>query len=210
MLTILKKLLNLIPALIILLWIYAEYIFFKSPNIYTAGFFFISIYLIPPLTYRLFAFFNPIKIGISYLGKGHPPNGWMMALRFQQPYNVLRFLERVLILFPGVYSFWLRLWGSKIGKNVFWTSDTIIMDRTNLIIEDNVVIGNRSYLSSHVGKIKNGEYMIFIKPIHLKKGCFIGTHCMLGPGTNVEEGQAIDAAHAMIYNKLRKPVYEEV
>lgn len=111
---------------------------------------------------------------------------------------------------PWMYSLWLRLWGSKIGSRVFWTPDTIIMDRTNLIIEDNVVIGNRSYLSTHVGKFKDGDYLVFIKPIHLKKNCFIGTHCLLGPGTKIEAGQSVDAAHAMIYNKLRKPVYKEV
>ena len=46
-------------------------------------------------------------------------------------------------LVPGLYSAWLRLWGSRVGRAVYWTPQVKITDRGLLKVGDGVVFGHR-------------------------------------------------------------------
>ena len=55
----------------------------------------------------------------------------------------LRFpvLEEILRLVPGLYSLWLRAWGSRIGKLTYWAPQTSYSIAGCLDIGDHVVFG---------------------------------------------------------------------
>ncbi|MBL9039498.1 MAG: hypothetical protein JNG84_13345 [Archangium sp.] len=157
-----------------------------------------AIYVVPVAVYRLFALLVPLHDGASHLGPKEAPSGWAMAHRFQILFHVFESLERVLRLFPGVYSAWLRAWGSTIGKRVVWTPHTRIGDRTHLRIGDDVFIGNASYLSPHLARRKNGRYLVLVKPIVLEAGSTVGTHCILGPGAHLKPGEEMRAFSVLV------------
>ena len=48
---------------------------------------------------------------------------WWGMHQIQVLYIAIPQLEAVLRLVPGLYSQWLRLWGSKVGRRVYWTPD---------------------------------------------------------------------------------------
>lgn len=44
----------------------------------------------------------------------------------------------VYLLIPGIFSCWLRLWGAKVGRDVYWTTRLEIADRSLLEIGDRI------------------------------------------------------------------------
>lgn len=93
---------------------------------------------------------------------------------------------------PGLFSFWLRLWGSKIGKNVNWINANVT-DRSGLIIGDNVFFGNSCYLSAHVAMILNNKFVLYFKNIKIGNNCFIGASTIFPPGTRVPDLSIVPA-----------------
>jgi hypothetical protein len=70
-----------------------------------------TIYLLPVVCYRLHNALWPVESGGSYLiGKSYSP--WWGGHQLQLIYLAAPWLEGLLRLVPGVYSAWLRLWGS--------------------------------------------------------------------------------------------------
>ena len=61
---------------------------------------------------------------------------------------------------PGLYSQWLRLWGSRVGANVSWHYDVMIKDRAHLQIGDDAKIKPCTVLSSH--KIENNTVTVSV------------------------------------------------
>lgn len=193
---------KIVPCLFLVLWIESFYYFFKYHNLTFLLLLLLNLYIVPPLSYRFAAIFFPIKNGLSYLGDKYTVSGWAVAQRFQVLYHNLEFLERILKMIPEFYSAWLRLWGSTVGKGIYWTPHTRIADRTHLVIGDGVLIGNASYLSPHVVKKKDNRYLLFLRPIILKNNSLVGTHCTLGPGSILEEGQSLEAFEVMMGRKV--------
>ncbi len=111
---------------------------------------------------------------------------WNGAYKIQNFFYAFPYLERVLVLF-GFYSIWLRLWGSKIGKNVFWTSHTLIGDRQGVIVGDNSLFGHGCTLISHVVHIREGKVFLYYKPIKIGKNVFVGAGSGIGPGTTIKD-----------------------
>src|SRR5687768_16618078 len=94
---------------------------------------FTTLYLLPPLAVRAFTLITPIPAG------KFPVNSptflkWWFTAQWQILFNRLRILEELLRLIPGLYSTWLRLWGVKIGRLVYWTPGLEILDRPLLNI----------------------------------------------------------------------------
>lgn len=149
-----------------------------------------AIYLFPIAIFRLQNSIVPLKEDkVVFMGSGFCP--WWGAHQIQQVYSAIPFLEGVLRIIPGVYSFWLRLWGSKIGKQVYWTPRIEIVDRSLLEIGDYVIFGHRAATSSHIIKQSEGKLILQVGKVRLGKNVLIGAGARLGPGTIVADNISI-------------------
>ncbi len=139
------------------------------------------IYLLPPGLNRLLK----IKNGFTDLENGFSP--WWASYCLQRPFYDLPWLENILRSAPGLYSCWLRLWGSKIGQNVYWSPTVEICDRGLLEIGSKIVFGHRTSLISHVITPKKGRQLLYVSKVVVGSNSFIGAGSVLGPGSNVRE-----------------------
>ena len=152
--------------------------------------FLFSLYGLPVITYRLHQWIIPIEEGVSYLNEeNYSP--WFVSYHLQSIYFVIPFLESCLRLIPGLFSCWLRLWGAKIGKNVFWTPQIAIADRGFIEIGDNVLFGNWVRLSPHIATPKKNQLRLYIKKIRIGSNVFIGGESYLAPGVEIDDGSII-------------------
>lgn len=144
--------------------------------------------------------------GGSYIGLTEKKfSTWLFALRAQQIYIVFPQLERLLFFLPGMYSAWLRAWGSKIGKAVFWVPGTIVNDRNLLEIGDYVVFGHNVYMSSHFLRAKDGKFFVYVKKIKIESMSFIGAFTKMGPGTTIKSGSQVEATSEFSVNETHHP-----
>jgi hypothetical protein len=105
---------------------------------------------------------------------------------FQCQVLFLRFpvLEEIIRLIPGLYSLWLRCWGSRIGKLTYWAPQTIILDRGFMDVGDLVVFGAGVRLNPHVM-----ENELKLAPIRIGDGAMIGGYSLLTAGTEIADGE---------------------
>lgn len=141
-------------------------------------------YLVPLFLYRLMCFFRPIKEGGSALSKG-VWSSWFLSYRLQVVYGYFPSLEGALLSVPGLFSLWLRAWGSQVGKGVFWAATAQITDRGFLDIGDGVFFGNAVYLSPHVVQRRGDRGILYFKRITIGSGSFVGAGTRMGPGVVV-------------------------
>lgn len=189
-----KRLQHFFPLIFFSIMVYFFIKFVITKSICYFVFFFISPYLLPLLIQRIVLGIYPMKEGGCYIGlteKNFQP--WLFSLRVQQIYLVFPQLERLLFYLPGLYSAWLRLWGSKIGKNVFWTPGTIVNDRSLIDVGDFVIFGHNVYMSSHLLRVKNGKFFVFVKKVKIGSYSFIGAFTKMGPGTDIHSGSQVKA-----------------
>ncbi len=149
-------------------------------------------YLLPLMAFRIFNFFYPLTEGRHLIisPKGICP--WTVTFHIQRVFIIFPQLEYILMSLPGLFSLWLRLWGSKIGKNVNWIN-AVVTDRSGLIIGDNVFFGNSCYLSAHVAMMMNNKFILYFKNITIGSNCFVGASTIFPPGTKVPEMSQIPA-----------------
>ncbi|MEC4819445.1 MAG: acyl transferase, partial [Scytonema sp. PMC 1069.18] len=127
-----------------------------------------------------------LKEGISYLcGQDYSP--WWGSHQIQVIYITFPAIEAILRLIPGAFSLWLRLWGSQVGKGIYWTPHLEIADRGLLEIGDGVVFGHSIGLYSHIIKPKKQDLMLYVKKVKIGSNVFIGAGSHLGPGVLVED-----------------------
>lgn len=161
-------------------------------------------YVVPLALYRLVTFVAPIRIGGSRLQRG-TWNSWFVAYRLQLIYSYVPWLEQILLSVPGLYSLWLRAWGSRIGKAVFWGGTVSVTDRGHVEIGDGTFFGNQVYLSAHVvrTKVRNGqsEGIVYLKPVVIGRGVFVGAGCRMGPGVVVEDGAQLPVLTDLYLNE---------
>lgn len=124
---------------------------------------------------------SPVRIAIG------SPDFLRWWACFQCQVLFLRFpaLEEMLRLVPGVYSWWLRMWGARIGKRTYWAPQTIILDRGFLEIGDQVVFGAGVRLNPHVI-----ERDLLLAPVKVGDHAMIGGYSLLTAGTEIAAGEA--------------------
>ena len=151
------------------------------------------LYLAPPLTYLLHQKLWPLRNGGTKLvGPDYVP--WWGTYQIQLLYIAVPQLEALLRCVPGLYSAWLRLWGSRVGKRVQWTPLVDITDRGLLDVGDDVVFGHRSSLFRHVIRpTRDGNLLLFVRPVVVGRGAFVGAGSALGPGVVVQAGAVLKA-----------------
>jgi len=186
--TIFGRVISFFPAFILLLTGAAIFYFLASPSIFSLLAVLLSIYGFPPLVYRLHEYFYPVREGISYLQmKEYSP--WWGSHQIQVIYIAIPVLETLLRLIPGLFSWWLRLWGAKVGKDVYWTPALEISDRGFLEIGDRVVIGHRVGIYSHIIKPRKADLMLYVKKVKIGNNVFIGAGSHLAPGVVLNDGK---------------------
>ncbi|MBC7661410.1 MAG: acyl transferase [Chitinophagaceae bacterium] len=168
---------------------------------------FFSIWLFPLMCWRLHQKIWPLKTGLSRIArKAYSP--WWGSFQMQQLFLILPGLERILHVVPGLFSLWLRGWGAKVGKNVFWTPHTLILDRPLMNLGDNIVVGHRCSFSSHVISLnKTGELVLFVRPIVIGSGVFIGAGSDFGPGTEVAPNSQLPLESKFYANFKRTSIH---
>ncbi len=154
------------------------------------------LYLVPPILHRLHGAVFPLREGAHALvGKGYVP--WWGSHQLQVPFIAFPALEAVLRLL-GLYSPWLRLWGARVGRGVYWTPLVEITDRALLEIGDRVVVGHRCGFYAHAIRPARGTLYLYCKRIRIGDGAFLGAGSGFGPGATVAAGA---------YLPLRTEVY---
>jgi Hexapeptide repeat of succinyl-transferase len=176
-------------------------LFVSRPSLALCSLFFCVVYLLPPALFRLYVFAYPIKNGKTILSSP-VRSGWWFAHQLQLVYGAFPALEAFLRLIPGAYSAWLRLWGSTIGRNVYWTPRVEIIDRHLMQIGDNVVFGHRAVCAAHIiFRKKTGDVVLIARPIIIGKNTVIGAGAHIGPGVRIATNTTVphDARYRIRY-----------
>jgi hypothetical protein len=182
-----SKLSAIFPFLTILLTIISFITFSKNPSFLSFLLIPCSLYIFPLASYRIHNVFFPLKKGKSIIDTSKY-SSWWGGHQIQLIYYACPTLEALLRVVPGVFSLWLRLWGSKVGKGVYWTPNVEIDDRGLVEIGDNVVFGHKIEIISHIVGPKKGGLSLYSQNVKIGKDCFIGAGSRLGPGAEIESG----------------------
>lgn len=202
---LLEKIFMFFPTLHLMLIGASGILFLQNISVHTALGFVFTIYLIPLVLWRVIKLKYPLKKGISAIGfKEEFGSPWIVAHRLQYNFITFAIFEKILILIPGLYSLWLRLWGSRIGKGVIWTPNLEVLDRTDLAVGDYCFIGDKSYFSSHFIVRKNNKLILFYDSITVGSKSLIGAHCHLGPGAKVKDLEFLPTYSKMMRGRFVK------
>lgn len=116
--------------------------------------------------------------------------------------------------------FIVYLWGSKVGKRIYWTPRLELLDRTLLEIGDDVVFGHNSGLCAHLVvspeqykqqkqlstdhalTLNEGERpVLLVDKVKIGKNVFVGAGSRLGPGTVIDDGVSLPILTYLIANQ---------
>ena len=184
------KLINLVPAFLLLLILGGLVWIVTDPSPVAVVFLVFAIYVLPPLVHRLHGLIWPGVEGDSRLdAQTYSP--WWASHKFQSIYEALPFLERALRLLPGCYSSWLRIWGGDVGRRVYWTPTVEITDRSLIRVGDDVVFGHKVACYGHLIRIRNGEMRLTVRSISIGDRVFIGAGSRLGPGASIADDTVV-------------------
>lgn len=171
----------------------------QQPILFFAGV--VNMYVFPLLAFHLHQRLWPLTLGPSHLLKAaYSP--WWGTHQIQLIFIAFPFLEEILRLIPGLFSFWLRLWGAKVGRNVYFAPHFRIADRSLIEIGDDVVFGYQVSVSSHIVKKSRHDLLLFVRPIRIGAGAFIGVGVVIGPGVTIEANTSIDGGMHLYPNKV--------
>ncbi len=145
------------------------------------------IYLFPLSCHAVLQRFAPLREGIAFLEERRF-SPWWGSHQIQGLFIAFPALETVLRLVPGLYSGWLRAWGSRVGRGIHWTPNVEIADRSLLDIGDFVVFGHKVSCYAHVIKPRGGRLMLYARRLSIGDGAFLGAGSRLGPGSRVRGG----------------------
>ncbi|MBJ3778154.1 DapH/DapD/GlmU-related protein [Acuticoccus mangrovi] len=145
-----------------------------------------AAYVVPPAAHRLLAASGRLDERRANLSEPvFEP--WMASLLLQMSYSYLPFLEALLRVVPGLYSVWLRGWGSRIGTRVFWAPGVRILDRSLMEVGDRTVFGTDCMVSSHLIFKRDGVEWIHVKRVKIGADCLIGAGSMIAHGVRIGE-----------------------
>ncbi|HYR33665.1 MAG TPA: hypothetical protein VEQ87_05180 [Burkholderiales bacterium] len=150
----------------------------------------LALYALPLACFRIHNWLWPLVEGRSRLDTPEY-SPWWGGHQFQVMYNAFPALEAALRLVPGLYSAWLRLWGSRIGRRVHWTPRVDISDRSLLEVGNDVVFGHLVACYAHVVMRRGERTVLYVRRIRIGHGVLLGFACRLGPGVRVDDGVAL-------------------
>jgi len=148
------------------------------------------LYVVPVAAYRVHEWLWPLAEGPSRIdGPGYSP--WWGGHQCQVMYTAFPALEAALRLVPGVYSAWLRLWGGRVGRGVYWTPLVELTDRALIDVGDGVVFGHRVACYAHLVKPRSDGLVLYVQRIRIGDGVLLGAGSRLGPGAHIDAGAAL-------------------
>lgn len=155
-----------------------------------------ALYLLPPLLARILLFLIPISKAPVAVQSKQFVTWWLLAqlqgifLRFPQ-------LDEALRLVPGLYSLWLRMWGSRIGRLTMWAPGLVILDRSFLNIGDDVVFGAGVRINPHVFRRAEGSFELLLAPVNVGDRAIVGGYSLLTAGTTIGT-EEVTTAHLLL------------
>jgi acetyltransferase-like isoleucine patch superfamily enzyme len=198
----LEQIAALFPAIHMTLVLWALVRVVGSPDALSLAGLVGAIYAFPLAGWRIFSLFFPLANGVSYVGRLEKGgNGWLIANRLQMFFIAFPVFERALMLVPEAFSFWLRLWGSKVGHGVFWSPGVQVFDRAALDIGDFVIFGNDVTLSGHIVKRRRNRILVYYKPVTIGHRSLVGYASHIAPGVNVGARAQIEAGTRVYPNE---------
>jgi acetyltransferase-like isoleucine patch superfamily enzyme len=159
-----------------------------------------AVYAVPLGVFRVLGAPFPLEEGVSRLDEPRY-SPWWGGHQVQVVFLALPWLEGLLRLVPGLFSLWLRAWGSRVGRAVYWTPQVEIGDRSLLEIGDRVVFGQRVELYSHVVTRKNGRLLLYVKRIRIGSDAFLGAGSRIGPGVRIDDGTDVSVLTHLYPNR---------
>jgi hypothetical protein len=148
------------------------------------------LYLLPVFLYRLHNLFFPLVDGVVDIAK-RAYNPWWTTHCLQLTYVAVPLIEGPLHLVPGLFSIWLRMWGSRIGQRVHWTPKVEIVDRGLLDIGDDVVVGHLAGFCSHAITPRSNQMLLIVRRIVVGPKAFVGAESRMGPGAVLASGEML-------------------
>jgi hypothetical protein len=146
------------------------------------------IYVLPPLLFRLINLFFKQEHGGHHFGSKQFLI-WWYGTQLQLIYARIPLFEELLRIPPFLYSAWLRCWGARIGKYVYWAPRIEILDRNMIEVGDLAVIGYGAKFSCHLLNKKK----IFLAPIKIGPHSVIGGDAKIAPGCEIESNAEVPA-----------------
>lgn len=149
----------------------------------------VAVYLVPPLAARI------ARPRTALTEQRYPVGSagflrWWYTAQCQVVFNRLPFLEELLRLAPGAYSFWMRLWGARVGRFVYWSPGVRVYDRSFLEIGDRVVVGAGTTLCPHyLARSATEATELVLAPIKVGRDALVGGMSLLPAGVQIDAGQ---------------------
>jgi hypothetical protein len=185
--TLRARFFGLFPALWLAAVLACVLLLIMLPGLSSLALLLAMVYLLPVACYRVHEAVWPLAEGRSRIdAPGYSP--WWGGHQFQVMYSAFPALEAALRLVPGLYSGWLRLWGSRVGRGVYWTPLVEITDRSLLEIGDGAVFGHRVACYGHLIKRRGDGMILYVRRIRIGAGAMLGAGSRLGPGAQIDAG----------------------
>ena len=151
------------------------------------------LYLVPPLVARIIRCFAPIREGRIPIGR-RDFFIWWALFNLQVIFCRFPALEEMLRLVPGLYGPWLRLWGARVGRLIYWGAGLRILDRSFVQIGNGVMFGATVRLNPHVlARNKAGELELILATVAIGNEALIGGYSLLTAGTEIAPGECTKA-----------------
>lgn len=146
--------------------------------------------IVPPIVVRVILAIRPLPPTAIALGSA-PFMIWWLTSQWQVIFNRLPWIEESLRLVPGLYAIWLRLWGARIGKLVYWTPGLRILDRPLLDIGNRVVFGAGVTIAPHIiMPNKGGPLVLRVATVRIGDDALVGGYSLLLAGSWIGPGEA--------------------
>lgn len=142
------------------------------------------LYLLPPLLARLVLRLFGRPLGTYPVNSREFLVWWTLAC-LQSIFLRFPGLEEAMRMVPLLYSTWLRLWGGKVGRLVYWAPGTTVLDRSYLEIGDKVVFGMGVRINPHLVS----QQQLTIAPVRVGTGAQVGGYSLLMAGSEIGPGE---------------------
>jgi len=151
------------------------------------------LYLVPPLAARILRWIAPVQEGRIPIGR-RDFFVWWALFNLQVIFCRFPALEEMLRLVPGLYGMWLRLWGARVGRLIYWGAGLRILDRSFVQIGNGVMFGATVRLNPHVlARNKAGELELILATVAIGNEALIGGYSLLTAGTEIAPGECTKA-----------------
>lgn len=191
MMTAADRIFSYFPLLMTTLSLAGLGVFGRWPSILTAALLLFVVYFLPPIVQRVMLRWSALKQGVNDID-GRKFSPWLASHNIQAIYDALPFLESLLRVFPGFYSMWLRLWGSRIGYGVEWPVRMDVLDRSMMDIGNRVVFSREVELAAHVRKkTDGGRSRVLVRMVRIGSYAFIGAGSRIGAGASIPSNASV-------------------